>query len=100
MKTHVAFSIGNCMHREHHGWHARDLGRGLELIRFGHAGWPMIVFPTSMGSVIEYQDRGMVHAVADKIEAGQLQLICVATVDDESFYAKWQSPRARIDRYL
>lgn len=60
----------------------------------------MLVFPTSRGSVFEYEDRGMVHAVEDKLHAGHVQLICVATVDDESFYARDRPPRARIDRYL
>jgi esterase/lipase superfamily enzyme len=88
------------MRREHHRWHATDLGRRMDVIEYGHAGWPMIVFPTSMGSVFEYEDRGMVHALADKIEGGALRLFAVDTVDAESFYATDRHPRARIDRYL
>src|SRR5262245_37734671 len=72
----------------------------MDLLRFGHGGWPMVVFPTSMGAFFEYEDRGMVHAVSDKINAGLLQLYCVTTVDGESFYSKTTHPRARIDRYL
>jgi esterase/lipase superfamily enzyme len=88
------------MQREHHRWYARDLGRDMDLIRHGHAGWPMLVFPTSMGSVFEYEDRGMVHALADKIDAGQLQLMLLTTLDGETFYARDRAPRGRIDRYL
>ena len=72
----------------------------MELLVFGHGGQPMIVFPTSMGAFFEYEDRGMIAAVADKIEHGALQLICVSTLDTETFYAKDRHPRARIDRYL
>jgi len=32
----------------------------MELLVFGHAGVPMIVFPTSMGRFFEYSDRGMI----------------------------------------
>ena len=53
-----------------------------------------------MGAFFEYEDRGMIAAVADKIEHGALQLICVSTLDAETFYAKDRHPRARIDRYL
>lgn len=88
------------MRREHHRWHAHELGREMDLIEYGHAGWPMIVFPTSMGSVFEYEDRGMVHALADKLEWGALRLFAVGTVDGESFYARDRPPRARLDRYL
>lgn len=71
----------------------------MELLVFGHGGTPVFVFPTSMGSFFEYEDRGMVGALADKIDAGGLQLFCVQTVDDESFYAQ-RPPRDRITRYL
>lgn len=72
----------------------------MELLAFGHAGLPMVVFPTSMGAFFDYEDRGMVAAVADKINAGMLRLVCVATLDSETFYARQAPPRARIDRYL
>ena len=72
----------------------------MELLVFGHGGQPMIVFPTSMGAFFEYEDRGMVAAVADKIEYGALQLFCVSTIDTETFYARDRHPRARIERYL
>lgn len=88
------------MRREYHHWFSRDLNRDMELLVFGHAGRPLIVFPTSQGAFFEYEDRGMVDAVADKLAGGALQLFCVSTVDAESFYADHAHPRQRIDRYL
>ncbi len=72
----------------------------MELLIFGHGGRPMIVFPTSMGAFFDYEDRGMVDAIAGKLETGILQLFCVSTVDAESFYDASRPPRARLDRYL
>jgi esterase/lipase superfamily enzyme len=72
----------------------------MELLVFGHGGRPMIVFPTSMGAFFDYEDRGMVGAIADKLDAGAVQLFCVSTVDTETFYARDREPRARIERYL
>ena len=88
------------MRSEHHRWHARALGRDLDLLHFGHDGRPILVFPTSMGSVHEYADRGMVHALSGKLDAGVFQLVCVSTIDSETFYARDRHPRARLDRYL
>jgi esterase/lipase superfamily enzyme len=88
------------MHRAYHRWHAHQLGRDMELLLFGHAGAPVIVFPTSMGAFFEYEDRGMVGALAPKLDRGALQLYCVSTVDAESFYDRHRPPRARLDRYL
>jgi esterase/lipase superfamily enzyme len=87
------------MRRDYHTWGSPVLGRQMELLVFGHAGPPIFVFPTSMGSFHEYDDRGMVGALADKLEGGGLQLFCVQTIDQESFYAN-RHPRERIDRYL
>ena len=72
----------------------------MELLQFGHAGDAYIVFPTSLGKFFEYEDRGMIGALADKIDGGDLQLFCVSTIDDETFYGKHLHPRVRIDRYL
>ena len=69
----------------------------MELLVFGHAGPPMLVFPSSMGAFFEYEDRGMVGAVADKLEHGALQLFCVSSVDDESWYNRRVHPRERVD---
>jgi esterase/lipase superfamily enzyme len=72
----------------------------MDLLVFGHSGWPVVVFPTSLGTFFEYENAGMVGALADKIDAGALQLFCVSTVDAETFYARHLPPRARLDRYL
>jgi esterase/lipase superfamily enzyme len=72
----------------------------MELLVFGHAGPPMIVFPSSMGAFFEYEDRGMVDAVRGKLEHGGLQLFCVSSVDSESWYNRRTHPRNRVHRHL
>jgi esterase/lipase superfamily enzyme len=88
------------MRRDYHRWRSRQLGREFELLHFGYAGDAYIVFPTSLGKFFEYEDRGMVAALADKIDSGALQLVCVSTNDDETFYGRQLHPRLRIERYL
>jgi esterase/lipase superfamily enzyme len=88
------------MRRDYHRWYSRSLDRDMELLVFGHGGPPMLVFPSSMGSFYEYEDRGMVRAVDQKLENGWLQLYCVSSVDGESWYARGRHPRQRIDRHL
>jgi esterase/lipase superfamily enzyme len=70
----------------------------MELLAFGHAGFPIVVFPTSGGRFFEYEDRGMVGALAPKIESGELQVFCVDSVDQESWYNKSASPSDRLNR--
>ncbi len=88
------------MKREYHKWFSPALGREMEMLVFGHDGLPVIVFPTSRGRFFEFEDRGMVNMVWDKLEHGRLQLYCVDSVDAESWYNRAVPPRWRIARHM
>ncbi len=94
------------MNREFHRWFSPNLQRDMELLVFGHAGARLLIFPTSKGRFYEWEDRGMMNVLADSINAGQLQVFCVDSVDEESWYAWWKHPGSRAwrqteyDRYL
>ncbi|HWQ14662.1 MAG TPA: alpha/beta hydrolase-fold protein [Roseiflexaceae bacterium] len=87
------------MHRAYHHWDSPALSRPMELLVFGHAGAPVIVFPTSQGRFFEYEDRGMVAALGHHLEQGWVQLYCLDSVDSESWYARWAHPRGRLHRH-
>lgn len=70
----------------------------MELLTYGHSGVPVLVFPTSQGKFYEYENSGMVHAIWQKIEWGQLQLFCVDSVDSESWYNRGIHPHDRVMR--
>jgi esterase/lipase superfamily enzyme len=86
--------------REYHKWFSQSLGREMELLTFGHAGMPVLVFPSSCGRFFEFEDRGMVDAIHDQLEHGNLQLFCVDSVDAESWYNRAVPPRWRIARHI
>jgi len=88
------------MRREYHKWFSQALGRDMEMLVFGQDGLPVIVFPTSQGRFYEFEDRGMVGAIADKIEGRRVQLFCVDSVDGESWYNRNVPPRWRIARQV
>ncbi|MGA3130115.1 MAG: alpha/beta hydrolase-fold protein [Terracidiphilus sp.] len=88
------------MNREYHEWQSKRLNRSMELLVFGHAGLPVLVFPTSSGRFFDFEDRGMVAALAAKIDAGQMQLFCVDSVDQESWYNRQEAPSRRVARHM
>jgi esterase/lipase superfamily enzyme len=71
----------------------------MDLLVFGHAGARAVVFPTSMGRFYEWEDRGMMGVLAERLERGWLQLYCLDSVDEESWYARWKHPRDRALRH-
>ena len=88
------------MRPAYHKWFSPALGREMEMLVFGHDGLPVVVFPTSRGRFFEFEDRGMVSAVCEKLEYGRLQLYCVDSVDGESWYNRSVPPRWRIARHM
>jgi esterase/lipase superfamily enzyme len=88
------------MNREYHKGFSRELNREMEMLVFGHAGHPVIVFPTSMAPYFEWEDRRMIEPMAHKVAAGELQVFLTASVDGECFYNKRIHPRERIRRYM
>jgi esterase/lipase superfamily enzyme len=88
------------MNREYHKTYSSQLRREMELLVFGHAGLPVLVFPTSGGRFYEFEDRGMVGALAGRIDAGEVQLFCVDSVNAESWYNRQIPPRQRITRHI
>ncbi|WP_077923782.1 esterase family protein [Spirosoma sp. 209] len=87
------------MHREYHKWFSPNLNRDMELLVFGHAGARVLVFPTRRGRFYEYENFGLVNALADRIDNGWLQLFCVDSVDRESIYNRYVPPHDRIRRH-
>ena len=85
------------MLREYHKWYSPALGRPMELLSFGHAGATVVAFPTSRGTFHEWEDKGLIRALAGRIDAGHFRLVCLDSVDAESWYAfgKPAADRAR-----
>lgn len=88
------------MNREYHKWHSPALDREMELLVFGTGGERLLVFPTRRERFYEYEDHGMIHSLRHRIEAGQLQVICVDGLDEEGLYGFEKQPEQRIARHL
>lgn len=85
--------------REHHHWFSPALGRSMELLIFGHGGAPVLVFPTSKGRFYEWEGHGMVDALSEHLARGWNQLVCVDSVDAESWYDHSKHPVERARRH-
>ncbi len=88
------------MVREYQRRWSGSLGREMETLCFGSSGLPLLVFPTSLGRFFQWEDFGMVSALQDKIDAGYVQLLCLDSVDGESWYASGKPPQERVRRHL
>lgn len=71
----------------------------MELLVFGHGGARVLVFPTRVGRFYDYENMGMVAELEHHLRNGWLQLICVDSIDHETFYCDWSWPGDRVRRH-
>jgi esterase/lipase superfamily enzyme len=71
----------------------------MELLIFGHAGAKVLMFPTRDGRFWEYEKLEVVARLADKVDAGHLQLYCIEGLARETFYDSRRHPADRIRRH-
>lgn len=87
-------------------WHSPSLDRNMELLTIGHAGMPLLIFPTSMGKYHENKDFHLIDSIAHFVDAGLVKVYCPSSVDSDSWYNKSIHPFDRVnthkayDRYL
>ena len=68
------------MEREQVDLDTQGVGRGA-IIRYGHYGRPVLVFPSEAGRAWDFENNGMIEAVADLLGEGRIKLYCVDSFD-------------------
>ncbi len=78
----------------------------MDMLVYGNWGYPVVMFPTSMGHYHEYKDFGLTEAVRWFVETGRIKLYCISSIDLDSWYGKHLHPGTRVwnhvlyDRFL
>ncbi len=87
------------MERVHVDIDAPEFGRPGAVIRYGHWGRPVIVFPSEAGRAWDYENNGMVEAVRPLIDSGRVKLYCVDSFDEQTWSDRWLSLEERAQRH-
>lgn len=85
------------MKTEYFKEYSNNLGRDMEYKVYGHAGKPVLVFPSQDGRFFDYENQGMIEAAAPYIDAGRIQMFCCDSNDQNSWSSKSWDNRARIE---
>ena len=67
------------------------------VIAYGHWGRPVLFFPAEGGSAVDLEERGVIHALAEPLEAGRLKVYAVDSHDGSTWsdYSIGLEERAR-----
>jgi len=94
------------MERRTTAWFSNNLGREMPLVAYGHAGFPLLMFPTAAADYLEYERFLLVDAIKEHIEAGRVRAYSINSVNRYSLLNEQASPRekaellTRYDRYI
>lgn len=81
-------------------WYSHNLNADFELLSFGHSGYPVLLFPTSMGRYYESKDFKMIDSISWFIEEGKIKVYCVDSIDKMSWYNKNIHPAERVKNHI
>ena len=71
--------------REEAAWFSDPVHEWVHLVRWGHFGTPVLVFPTAGGDAGEIERNGLLGAVWDLVEAGRIKVFSVDSIAGRSW---------------
>ncbi|MBP7821573.1 MAG: esterase family protein [Saprospiraceae bacterium] len=88
------------MKEEHFKWYSNNLSMDFEMAVYGHGGYPIIMFPSSMGRYYESKDFGLIESVRWFLDRGIISIYCPDSVDKHSWYNKQVHPARRVKNHI
>ncbi len=94
------------MERRITSWYSHNLMMDMPLVAYGHAGYPLLMFPTAAADFLEYERFHLINAIRPLIEAGRLRAYSINSVNRYSLLNEKAPPPlkaellARFDRYV
>jgi esterase/lipase superfamily enzyme len=85
---------------QHHKWYSPNLGKDIEMSVFGHSGYPVIIFPTTMGRFYEAKDFELIESAKWFVEQGMVTLYCPDSVNELSWYNKGIHPAEKVKNHI
>ena len=88
------------MKEEYIRWYTPHLSREFEMLVFGHGGYPVIAFPTSLGRYYQNKDFHLIDSVAHLVDRGAVKIYCPDGIDSQSWYNQSIHPADRVRTHM
>src|SRR6266581_9590618 len=94
------------MERRTTAWFSQNLSIEMPLAAYGHAGYPLLMFPTAAADYLEYERFHLVEAIRPFIDAGKIRAYSINSVNRYSLLNEQMPPKlkaellTRYDRYI
>jgi esterase/lipase superfamily enzyme len=84
----------------YHKWYSPTLNKDIEMLVFGHAGYPVVLFPTTSGRFYECRDFKLIESAKWFLEEGLVQIFCPDSINELSWYDKGIHPADRVKNHV
>jgi esterase/lipase superfamily enzyme len=94
------------MERRTTAWFSQNLNIEMPLVAYGHAGHPLLMFPTAAADYLEYERFHLVDAIQPFIDNGKIRAYSINSVNKYSLLNEQMPPQMKaqlltqFDRYI
>ncbi|MEM1216278.1 MAG: alpha/beta hydrolase-fold protein [Bacteroidota bacterium] len=81
-------------------FYSHNLGRNIDMLVFGDRGYPLILFPTTMGRYYENKDFKLVESARWFVEKGMVQIYCPDSINSDSWYNRGIHPAHKVQAHM
>ena len=74
-------------------WYSPSLHKDMEIVTYGHYGFPLLMFPTAAADYLEYERFLMLDQIAEFINAGKVKVFSINSINSEAWLARSVHPK-------
>jgi esterase/lipase superfamily enzyme len=82
------------------GWYSPSLNKHMEIVTYGHYGFPLLLFPTAAADYLEYERFYLIESIKDVIESGKVKVFSINSINRESWMNPHLHPHDRAIRQM
>src|SRR2546421_12809241 len=81
------------MQRVLDSWHSPSLNKPMEIVTYGHYGFPLLMFPTAAADFLEYERFHVIDAIKEFIESGKVKVFSINSINREGWLSNKLHPK-------
>lgn len=82
--------------RQAERWFSERMGMESTLVRWGHWGAPVLLFPTAGGDAAEVERQGVISACTELLDAGRVKIYSCDSLAGQAMAEEWGRPDQRM----
>lgn len=88
------------MERRIDRWYSPNLDKEMEIVTYGHYGFPLLLFPTAAADYLEYERFQLLESIRGPVEEGKVKVFSINSINSESWLNKRVHPKFKGIRQL